>query len=41
MHAVSNVPRWPWEVALVADDELVCGGLLVTADSIVTASVGI
>lgn len=33
-----SVSRWPWQVALIANGEQVCGGSLVTADWIVTAA---
>ena len=33
-----SVCRWPWQVALIANGEQVCGGTLVTADWIVTAA---
>ena len=32
------VSRWPWQVALIANGEQVCGGSLVTPDWIVTAA---
>ena len=33
-----SVSRWPWQVALIANGEQVCGGSLVTPDWIVTAA---
>ena len=33
-----SVSRWPWQVALIANGEHVCGGSLVTPDWIVTAA---
>lgn len=33
-----SVCRWPWQAALIANGEQVCGGSLVTADWIVTAA---